>query len=71
MAIRDRSGPDKTIIENQLLKYRQAAQYLGISESYLRRLKRMGKIKFVQVGKRAVRFSLGSLKAWIAREEIG
>ncbi|MGZ3775312.1 MAG: helix-turn-helix transcriptional regulator [Bdellovibrio sp.] len=59
------------LFENQLLGYNKAAQYLQVSESYLRRLKSKGKIRFVQVGNRGIRFKVASLNAWIAEREIG
>lgn len=56
--------------ENQLLGYKGAAQYLQVSESYLRRLKSQGKIRFVSLG-RSIRFRVASLNAYIAEREIG
>lgn len=60
--------------ENQLLSYKQAAQYLGISEVYLRRLKSMGPTKggvpYVQVGDRGIRFRISSLNKWIESREV-
>ncbi len=56
--------------ENQLLNYKQAAQYLGISTPYLKRLKRTGQIPYVIVGDRAVRFRVSSLNRWIDEREI-
>lgn len=56
--------------DNQLLSYSEAAKYLSVSESYLRRLKAKGKIPFVPVGNRAVRFRVGSLNHWIEKREV-
>lgn len=56
--------------ENQLLGYKDASVYLSISESYLRRLKIQGKIPFVQMGVRGIRFRVSSLNSWIAEREI-
>lgn len=57
--------------ENQLVDYKKASQYLSISESYLRRLKAQGKIPYVTLGQRGVRFRISSLNRWIAEREIG
>jgi len=56
--------------ENQLITYKQAAQYLGLSVPYLRRLKSKGLIPFVQVGDRGVRFRVSSLNHWIEKREV-
>lgn len=58
------------IFENQLLRYKQAAQFLGISVPYLRRLKSHGLVPWVQVGARAVRFCPQSLSQWVREREI-
>ncbi|MBI2579369.1 MAG: helix-turn-helix domain-containing protein [Candidatus Aenigmarchaeota archaeon] len=58
------------IFENQLLNYKQAARYLSVSESYLRRLKGQGQIACVLVGSRAVRFRVSSLNRWIEKREM-
>lgn len=55
---------------DNLLSYKEAARYLSVSESYLRRLKRQGQIAFVLVGRRGVRFKLSSLKSWVDEREI-
>ncbi len=60
-------------IEKLLLKYKQAACYLSVSEPYLRRLKAQGKIPFVELGsgkRRGVRFSVKSLDRWVETREI-
>lgn len=59
-----------TLFDNQLLSYRDAAKYLGISESYLRRLKGRNQISFVPMGNRGVRFRVMSLNRWIERTEV-
>lgn len=58
------------LFENQLLSYKQAAQYLSVCESYLRRLKAKGNIPFVLVGDRAVRFRVSSLNQWVEEREV-
>lgn len=58
------------IFENQLLNYKQAARYLSVSESYLRRLKGQGQVPCVLVGSRAVRFRVSSLNRWIEKREM-
>ncbi len=56
--------------ENQLLSYKQAAQYLSVSESYLRRLKSKGLVPCVLIGDRSVRFRVSSLNHWIEKREV-
>lgn len=58
------------LFENQLFSYKEAARYLRISEPYLRRLKQQGKIPFVQISRRGVRFRLSSLSSWVEQREI-
>ena len=58
------------ISDNQLLSYAQAAKYLSVSESYLRRLKSKGHIPFVFIGSRGVRFRVSSLNRWIEKREV-
>lgn len=58
------------LFEKQLVRYKEAARYLRLSETHLRRLKSEGKIPFVPVGSRGVRFRVSSLNAWIAEREI-
>jgi excisionase family DNA binding protein len=60
----------QVFFENQLLSYKQAAQYLCISEPYLRRLKAKRQIPFVQLGLRGIRFRVSSLNHWIEKREI-
>ena len=57
------------LIDN-LLSYKQAAKYLGISEPYLRRLKANGFIPYVPIGRRGIRFRLSSLNSWVEKREI-
>ena len=59
-----------TLFDNQLLSYQEAAKYLGISESYLRRLKAQNRISFVPMGNRGVRFRVMSLNRWIEKMEV-
>lgn len=61
---------ENTLFENQLLTYKQAAQYLSLSEPYLRKLKAREEIPYVAVGSRAVRFRVSSLDQWIEEREI-
>lgn len=56
--------------ENSLLNYKEAARYLSVSESYLRRLKRKGLIPCVFVSDRGVRFRVSSLNRWIEKREV-
>lgn len=58
------------LFENQLLTYKQAASYLGISVSYLRELKSKKKVSFVFVGHRAVRFRVASLDSFVRQREV-
>lgn len=58
------------IFENHLLDYKQAAQYLSVSVVHLRKLKAAGKIPFVPMGKRGVRFRVFSLNEWVEKREI-
>lgn len=58
------------IFEISLLDYKEAAQYLRVSGSYLRRLKMKGGIPFVSMGIRGVRFKIASLDLWIAAREV-
>ena len=64
------SRESKPLFEKQLLTYRQAAQYLSISETYLRRLKNNRIIPCVLVSNRGIRFSLSSLNNWIEKREV-
>lgn len=61
----------QTLFDNQLLGYKQAAKYLNLSESYLRRLKAQGKMPFVKIGVRGVRFRVSAINKWVAEREVG
>lgn len=56
--------------ENFLLTYKKAAQWLNVSETTLRLWKSAGKIPWVPVGTRGVRFRTSSLKKWIEEREL-
>ena len=60
----------ESLFLNQLLTYKQAAKYLSVSESYLRRLKSHGVVPHVYVGNRGVRFRVSSLNRWIEKREV-
>jgi excisionase family DNA binding protein len=62
--------PSESFILNSLLNYKQAAQYLSVSESYLRRLKSRGVVPHVYIGNRGVRFRVSSLNRWIEKREV-
>lgn len=59
----------KPFFDNQLITYKEAARYLGVSESYLRRLKSRGTVPWVQVSRRGIRFRVNSLNKWIEERE--
>ena len=42
----------------RLLTFKEAAKTLGISESFLKKLRRAGKVRVVRFGRRAVRISV-------------
>jgi|GEM_PF-1525266 len=65
----DRPFGFESVFEN-LLTYKQAAQCLGLSEPYLRKLKASGQLPYVVVGSRAIRFRMSSLTRWIEEREI-
>ncbi len=53
---------------NQLLTTRQASRFLGVSASFLERDRWAGaKIPFVRIGKRAVRYQLSDLEAFVSQ----
>jgi len=53
-------------MENKLLKTKDAAQFLGVSEAFLERDRWAGaQIPFVRVGHRAVRYELSTLEAFV------
>lgn len=51
-----------------LLKPREAAQALAVSERTLWQLTKDGVIDCVRVGKRSVRYSQGALERWIEKQ---
>jgi|GEM_PF-808204 excisionase family DNA binding protein len=59
-----------SLFDNRLLNYSEAAEYLCVSESYLRRLKSQKQIAYVPMGNRGVRFRVASLNRWIERREM-
>lgn len=61
---------EASFFENQLLTYKQAAEYLSVCESYLRRLKAKGQIAYVAIGSRSVRFRVVSLNRWVEKREM-
>ncbi len=58
------------ISENLMMSYKQAAQYLSVSVAHLRKLKNAGKVPFVPIGRRGVRFRVKSLNQWAESREI-
>lgn len=56
--------------ERKNLRYSGAAEYTGLSESYLRRLVYDGKIPFSKIGK-AVVFNSQELDRWIDEQSRG
>lgn len=54
---------------DNLMNYSEAAQYLSISESYLRKLVSTGKMRSVRVAKRVVRFRKSTLNRWAQQRE--
>jgi excisionase family DNA binding protein len=55
---------------DNLLSYKEAARYLCVSESFLRKLKAKGVVPYVTLGKRGVRFNLKSLQTWVQEREV-
>ena len=54
--------------QNHLLTTRQASRFLGVSASFLERDRWAGaKIPFVRIGKRAVRYQLSDLEAFVSQ----
>ena len=52
--------------QDRLLTTREAARFLGMSESFLERDRWEGaRIPFIRVGKRAVRYKLSTLEAFV------
>lgn len=56
--------------DGQLIDYRKAADFLCVSVAYLKQLKAEGKVSWVPIGGRGVRFRVGSLRAWVEKKEI-
>lgn len=53
---------------SELLTTKQAARFLGVSTSFLERDRWAGaKIPFVRIGKRAVRYQLSDLEAFVSQ----
>ena len=52
----------------RLLTFKEAAQTLGISESYLKKLCRAGRVRVVRLGRRAVRITTREI-ARLCKEE--
>ena len=53
-------------MDNKLLTTKEAAKFLGVSVAFLERDRWAGaQIPFVRVGKRAVRYELSALQAYI------
>lgn len=53
-------------MQTQLLKTKQAAEYLGLSKAFLERDRWAGaKVPFIKIGDRAVRYRLEDLNAYI------
>jgi excisionase family DNA binding protein len=66
----DTNAQRNSFFENSLLSYKEAARYLSVSESYLRRLKRRGLVPCVFIGDRGIRFRVSSLNRWIEKREV-
>lgn len=64
------TSKSKPLFDNQLLTYKQAAELLSVSESYLRRLKSRGHMPFVHIGHRGIRFKVAALNSWVENREI-
>jgi len=53
-------------MQTQLLKTKQAAEYLGLSKAFLERDRWAGaKVPFIKIGDRAVRYRLEDLNSYI------
>jgi excisionase family DNA binding protein len=53
-------------MQTQLLKTKQAAEYLGLSKAFLERDRWAGaKVPFIKIGDRAVRYRIDDLNAYI------
>ncbi len=64
------NGSQQKLFFDRLLDYKQAAAFLSVSTPYLRRLKAQGKIPFVPMGVRGVRFRMKSLNEWVEKREV-
>jgi excisionase family DNA binding protein len=53
-----------------LIKPREAARMLSVSEKTLWTLTKGGVIPVVRVGERSVRYSVAALERWIAEQQI-
>ncbi|TFH50686.1 MAG: DNA-binding protein [Methanothrix sp.] len=53
-----------------LLDYREAAEFLGLSEFTLRRYVSMRRLPFIKVGAKLVRFEPARLLAWIESQRV-
>lgn len=54
------------VMKTQLLKTKQAAEYLGLSKAFLERDRWAGaKVPFIKIGDRAVRYRIDDLNAYI------
>ncbi len=56
--------------EDALVDIHGAAERLGCSERYLRRLIQERRIPFVKLGGSKVRFSLAELDAWLENQRV-
>ena len=63
------SPPELQPTRMGLLDYSRAAQYLGITERHLKRLREYGQIEYVKVG-RLVRFRPGALDEYIEAHAV-
>ena len=63
------SRDEMSFFDGRLLTYKEAASYLSLSESYLRRLKKKKQIGCVCIGNRGVRFRLSTLNSWVEKRE--
>jgi excisionase family DNA binding protein len=53
--------------EQSLLRPKDAADLLGVSERYLSTLSKRGELPFVRMGRRAIRYARADLAAFIDR----
>lgn len=54
------------VMKTQLLKTKQAAEYLGLSKAFLERDRWAGaKVPFIKIGDRAVRYRIDDLNTYI------